>query len=96
MGDMGGHGLHRGPDTKTSWPTNRRSQYNLNLNLRDCTANSRPVLSSEKAPYMKTKKVVVTQRNVKSGHLPQRGRDTKTNWPTDRLSQNQLENGTIS
>jgi hypothetical protein len=29
---------------KTNWPTDRRSQYNLKLNLRHCTANYRPVL----------------------------------------------------
>jgi hypothetical protein len=26
-----GHLLQRGPDTKTNWPTERRSQYNLNI-----------------------------------------------------------------
>jgi hypothetical protein len=44
---------YEGPDTKINWQTDCRSQYNLNLNLRDCTANYRPVLSSEKAHYMK-------------------------------------------
>jgi hypothetical protein len=29
----------------------------------------------------------VTQRSLKSGHLPQRGPDTKMNWPTDSQSQ---------
>jgi hypothetical protein len=43
------------PDTKTNWPTDRRSQYNLKFNLRHYTANYRPVLSSERAPYMKNK-----------------------------------------
>jgi hypothetical protein len=33
------------------WSTDRRSQYNLKLNLRH-TANYRPVLSSERAPYI--------------------------------------------
>jgi hypothetical protein len=32
------------------------------------------------------KNVIVTQRNIKSGHLLRRGPDTKTNWPTDRRS----------
>jgi hypothetical protein len=45
----------RGPYTKTNWLTDRRSQYNFNLNLRDCTANYKPVLSSERAFYMKKK-----------------------------------------
>jgi hypothetical protein len=50
-----GHGSHLGPGTKTDWPTDRRSQCNLKLNLRHCTANYRPVLSSERAPCMKNK-----------------------------------------
>jgi hypothetical protein len=44
-----------GPGTKTNWPTDSRSQCNLKLNLRHCTANYRPVLSSERVPYMKNK-----------------------------------------
>jgi hypothetical protein len=44
-----------GPGTKTNWPSDRRSQCNLKLNLRHCTANHRPVLSSERTPYMKNK-----------------------------------------
>jgi hypothetical protein len=60
------------PGTKTNWPIDRRSQYNLNLNLCHCTANYRPVLSSEGVPYMK-KKIIITQRNVISGHLLQKG-----------------------
>jgi hypothetical protein len=32
-------------------------------------------------------KVIVTERNLKSCHLPQKGPGTKTNWPTDRRSQ---------
>jgi hypothetical protein len=34
----------------TNWPTDRRSQYNLTLNLHHCTANYRPVLLSKRAP----------------------------------------------
>jgi hypothetical protein len=41
--------------TKTNWPTDRRSHCNLKLNLRHCTANYRPVLSSERALCMKNK-----------------------------------------
>jgi hypothetical protein len=44
-----------GTGTKTNWPTDRRSQSNLKLNLRHCTANYRPVLSSERAPYIENK-----------------------------------------
>jgi hypothetical protein len=35
--------------------TDPQLQYHLNLNLRDCTANYRPTLSSERAPYVKKK-----------------------------------------
>jgi hypothetical protein len=35
-------------------------------------------------------KVIVTQRNITSGHSLQKGHDTKTNWPTDRRSQYNL------
>jgi hypothetical protein len=44
-----------GPGTKTNWPTDHRSQCNLKLNLRHCTANYRPILSSERTPYIKNK-----------------------------------------
>jgi hypothetical protein len=50
-----GYVSHWRPGTKTNWPTDRRSQCNLKLNLRHCTANYRPVLSSGRAPYMKNK-----------------------------------------
>jgi hypothetical protein len=43
------------PDTKTDWPTDRRSQCNLKLNLHYCTSIYRTVLSSERPPYMKYK-----------------------------------------
>jgi hypothetical protein len=36
------------------------------------------------------KKEIVKQRQLKSGHGPQSGLDTKTNWPTDRRSQHKL------
>jgi hypothetical protein len=79
-----GYGPHWRPGTKTNWPTDCRSQCNLKLNLCHCTANYRPVLSSERAPYMKIKNVIVTQINVTSGYLLQKGQDTKT--PADWLS----------
>jgi hypothetical protein len=34
----------------------------------------------------KEKKIIVTQINVTSGHLLQKGQDTKMIWPTDRRS----------
>jgi hypothetical protein len=50
-----GYGPHWGPGTKTNWPTDRRSQCHLKLNLRHCTENYSPVLSSETGPCMKNK-----------------------------------------
>jgi hypothetical protein len=47
-----------------------------------CTANYRPVLSSEKAPYTKRAK---TKKIKKSGHIPQKGarhRDELGYWPS--------------
>jgi hypothetical protein len=41
-------------------------------------------------PTWRRKKVIVTQRNVKSGHLFQMGPDTKMNWPIDRWLQYNL------
>jgi hypothetical protein len=38
-------------------------------------------------PTWSRKNGFVTQRNVKSGHLLQRGPSTQTDWPTDRRSQ---------
>jgi hypothetical protein len=65
MGDMGEGAPHRedvltvkqikGPVTKTNWPSDRRWHCNLKLNLRHCTANYRPILSSERGHYMKNK-----------------------------------------
>jgi hypothetical protein len=66
-----GHLIQKGQDTKTKWPTTFRLKCNLKLNMGHCTANYRPVLSSERAPYMKHKEIV-TQINVKSGHLIQK------------------------
>jgi hypothetical protein len=53
----------------------------------DCTANYRPVLSSEREPYMKKKESNYHSKKLKFDHLSQKGPDTKTNWPTDRRSQ---------
>jgi hypothetical protein len=41
-------------------------------------------------PAWRRNKVIVTQKNLKSVHLPGRGLDTKTNWPTVRWSQYNL------
>jgi hypothetical protein len=45
--------LRRRSNFQTNWPTECRSQCNLKLH--HCTANYRPALSSERAPYMKNK-----------------------------------------
>jgi hypothetical protein len=50
-----GYEPHWRPCTNTNWSTDRRSQCDLKLSLRYCTANYRPVLSSERAPYMRNK-----------------------------------------
>jgi hypothetical protein len=56
--------------------------------MSDCNTNYRPVLSSDRAPYM-NKLVIVGEKkkvHLKSVMGPKRGRaNTKTNWPTDRL-----------
>jgi hypothetical protein len=120
-------GPHKGPDTKMNWPTDRRSQYNLNSDVQvspmpwgitgspclgDINMGTRPsrlgslrwdskiwlwVLyvialqitdtSSHRGRPTWRKKVIVTERNLKSGHLSQRGPYSKTNWLTDRRSQ---------
>jgi hypothetical protein len=41
--------------TTTNWSTDRRWQCNLKLNLPHCTANYRPAISLERAPYRKNK-----------------------------------------
>jgi hypothetical protein len=57
-----------------------------------CTVNYRPTLSSEREHYMK-KQVFVRKKKILNLIMgPKEGPDTKTNWPTDRRSQNQLTN----
>jgi hypothetical protein len=46
--------------------------------------NVRPDLSSEGAPDVD--KTVIVKQKLISGHESQMGLDTKTDWPTDRLS----------
>jgi hypothetical protein len=36
-----------GPDTKKNWPTDRRSQYNLNFNSREWSITTKCGLDSE-------------------------------------------------
>jgi hypothetical protein len=72
-----GHGPHWGPGTKMNWPTDRRTQYNLKLKFRNCKLQTRPLIR-EGALHEKIKKIIVTQRNVTSGHKFQSELNTKT------------------
>jgi hypothetical protein len=80
-----GYGPHWGPGTETNWPTDRRSQCNLKLNLRHCTANYRSVLSSKRASYMKNKESTCHSNkcNIWS-HAPKgaRHQDGLADWPS--------------
>jgi hypothetical protein len=74
-----------GPATKTNWPTDCRSQRNLKLNSRHCTANYRPVLSSEKAPYMKNKESNCHWNKYNIWSLALKGarhQDELSDWPS--------------
>jgi hypothetical protein len=55
--------------------------------VRDCTANYRPVLSSERAPYMKKKESICLSKKFKIWLSTPKGNDTNTNWPADHRSQ---------
>jgi hypothetical protein len=46
-----------------------------------------PSSRQRRCPTWRRKKTIATHRNLKSGHLPQIGLGTKTNWPTDCRSQ---------
>jgi hypothetical protein len=61
--------------SSVTWPVN------------DCTVSNRPVFSSERAPYRKNNKAIVTKERVriKSDHGPQRGaryQDELVDWPS--------------
>jgi hypothetical protein len=59
--------------------------------LSDYTANYRPVLLSERAPYInKEESNMSNVKKLKSIHGDQKVTDMMTNWPTDRRSQNHL------
>jgi hypothetical protein len=55
--------------------------------VNDCTANYRPILSSERASYMKKKENNCQTKKIKIWQCAPKEADTKTNWPTDRWSQ---------
>jgi hypothetical protein len=78
-----GYGLHWGPGTKTNWPTDCRSQCKLQLNLHHCTANYRPVPSSERASYMKNKESNFHSNECNIWSLAPKGarhQDELTDW----------------
>jgi hypothetical protein len=74
-----------GTPTKTNWPTDRRSQCNLKLNLRHCTVNYGPVLSSERPPYMKNKECNCHSNKCNIWSLDPKGarhQDELADWPS--------------
>jgi hypothetical protein len=74
-----------GPSTKTNWLTDRRSQCNFKLNLRHCTANYRPILSSERVPYMKNKESNCHSNKCNIWSLAPKGarrQDELADWPS--------------
>jgi hypothetical protein len=80
-----GLGPHWGPGTKTNWPTDHGSQCNLKLNLRHCTANYWPVLSSERAPSMKNKEGNCHSYKFNIWSLAAKGarhQDELADWPS--------------
>jgi hypothetical protein len=81
-----GYVPHWGPGTKTNCPTDRLSQCEFKLNLRHCTANYRPALSSERAPYMKNKESNCHSTPRHQDTKTPRHQDTKTPRRTVRLT----------
>jgi hypothetical protein len=87
-----GHRPHRGPGAKTNWRTDR----NLNFNLCHCTENYRPVLSSERAPYMKKKESNCHSKKCKICSLAPkwaRHQDELVDWPSQYNLNLNLESG---
>jgi hypothetical protein len=80
------YGPHWWPGTKTNWPTDRRSQCNLKLNMHHCTANYRPALSSERAPYMKNRESNSHSNKCNIWSLAPKGaghQDEMSDWPSE-------------
>jgi hypothetical protein len=88
MGDMGEGALYRedepAPRRTGRQTVGRTVTWNwtclIALKITDPSSRQRG------RPTWKIKKVSVTQINVTSCHLLQKGQDTKKNWPTDRQS----------
>jgi hypothetical protein len=71
--------------TNTNWPTDHRSQCNLKLNSCQCTANYRPILSSERAPYMRNKESNCHSNKCNIWSLVPKGarhQDELADWPS--------------
>jgi hypothetical protein len=99
MGDVGEGALHEEEisncQTKKIKPAPRRTGRltigrNITLTCTIALQITDPSSRQRERRTRKRKKVIVTQRSVKSGHLPQKGHETKTNWPTDCRSQYHL------
>jgi hypothetical protein len=58
--------------------------------MSDCTEDYRPVLSSERMPYMKEKESNCHTKTIKIWSWALKGLDTEKIWPTDHRSQNNL------
>jgi hypothetical protein len=82
------HRHYKRADTKTNWPTVSR---NITWTCVIALQIIDPSYRQRGRPAWRRKKVTVTQINVNSGHLLQKGPDTKTNWPSDRQSQYKLD-----
>jgi hypothetical protein len=78
------------PGTKTNWPTDCRSKYNMNLNLLHITANYRSILSSERAPYLKKKESNCHSKKCNIWSPAPNGARHQDDWLTDRRSQYNL------
>jgi hypothetical protein len=85
-----GRGPRKGIGTKTDWRLTVGLSITWTLICVIALQLTDPSSCQRGRSTWRRKKVIVTQRNVKFGHLLQRGHATKTNWPTDRRSQYNL------
>jgi hypothetical protein len=72
--------------TLTSWEGYPTKSRHIPLGCENVYSCTDPSSHQRGRHTWKIKKVIVTQINVTSGHLLQKGQDTKTNWPIDRRS----------
>jgi hypothetical protein len=81
-----GYGLHWGPAPRRTCRQTVGRNVTWNSTCAIALQITDPSSRQRGRPTWRINKVIVTQINVTSGHLPQKGQDTKTNWPTDRRS----------